>query len=221
MIAKVWPARAGSGSSPVSSRRRFFFFAKIALAASSASGATTTSVKISADRLGSRRVERAIDGDDSAEGRNAVAGERLRPGVDERVAGRDAARIGVLDDDHGRRPGAELGGELERGVGVVQIVVAELLALDLLGLGDAARGRSDRHIERRLLMRILAVAQRHLQRAGAGPAGRPALALVGEGEPLRDGRIVGGSQRKGLGREPLAELAGRPTVGTSCSSKAA
>ena len=101
---------------------------------------------------------------------------------------------------------AELGGKLERGIGVVEIVVAELLALDLLGLGDAARGRADRHVERRLLVRVLAVAQRHLERRREGPGLGQALALVGEGEPLRDGRIIGGGQRIGLGGERLAEL---------------
>ena len=158
------------------------------------------------DRLGGGGVERAVDGDDSAEGRNAVAGERLAPGVEQVVARGDAARVGVLDDDDGRRSVAKLGGQLERGVGVVQIVVAELLALDLFGLGDAARRRADRNIERGLLVRVLAVAQRHLQCAGAGPGRREALALVGESEPLRDGRIISCGQRERLRRELLAEL---------------
>ena len=81
---------------------------------------------------------------------------------------------------------AELGDQLERGVGIVEIVVAEFLALDLLGLGDARGVRADRQVERRLLVRILAVAQRHLEPAREGPALREALPLVGEGEPLRD-----------------------------------
>ena len=99
---------------------------------------------------------------------------------------------------------AELGDQLERRIGVVEIVVAELLALDLLCLGDAARRRPDRQIERRLLVRVLAVAERHLQLARRRvQVSRPALALVGEREPLRDRRIVGGGQRIGLGGKPL------------------
>ena len=134
------PAARGSGSSPVSSRRRFFLRAKIALAVLVGIRRDDDFGEDLGDRLGRRRVERPVDRDDAAERRDAVAGERLasRP----RTAlsrGRDAARVGVLDDHHRRLAVAELGDELERGIGVVEIVVAELLALDLLGLGDAAR----------------------------------------------------------------------------------
>ena len=117
------------------------------------------------DRFGGRRIERPVGGDDSAERRDAVAGQRLVPGIEQAVARGDSARVGVLDDDDRRRPVAELGDEVERGTGVVEVVVAELLALHLLGLGDAARVRADRHVERRLLVRVLAVAQRHLELA--------------------------------------------------------
>ena len=75
-------ARAGSGSSPVSSSRRFFFAAKTARAASSASGATTTSVKIAAIASAVGAVERPVDRDDAAEGRDGVAGEGRRIGLD-------------------------------------------------------------------------------------------------------------------------------------------
>src|SRR3546814_5951088 len=47
----------------------------------------------------------------------------------------------------------------DRGVGVVDIIIAQLLALHLFGLRDAARGGTGGKIERRLLMRILAIAQ--------------------------------------------------------------
>jgi hypothetical protein len=50
----------------------------------------------------------------------------------QRRAGGDAAGIGVLHDHHGRRPVAEFGEQLQRGIGVVQIVVGKLLALHLL-----------------------------------------------------------------------------------------
>ena len=55
---------------------------------------------------------------------------------------------------------AKLGDQLERRIGVVVIVVAERLALDLLGLADAAARAGRRGVEGGLLVRILAVAQR-------------------------------------------------------------
>ena len=112
----------------------------------------------------------------------------------------------MLDDDAGGPGVAELGDQLERGVGVVVIVVAELLALDLLGLGDAPAVRAGGEVERRLLVRVLAVAQLlaalqgERQRVGEQPA------LVGEGEPCGDRRIVGRGRGEGLGRQILAEL---------------
>src|SRR4051812_17429813 len=105
----------------------------------------------------------------------------------------------MLDDDDGWIAGAEFGDELERGIGVVEIVVAELLPLHLFCLSDAARRWADRQIERSLLMRVLPVAQAHLELAGPSPRLRPALALVGEREPLRDRRVISGGQRVCLG----------------------
>ena len=67
----------------------------------------------------------------------------------------------MLDDDHGRRAVAKLGGEVERGAGIVQVVVAELLALHLACLGNAGRVRPDRDVERGALVRVLAVAKLH------------------------------------------------------------
>ena len=58
----------------------------------------------------------------------------------------------------------ELGHELEGGVGVVEVVVAELLALELACRGDA-RPRLAAGVERRLLVRVLAVAQELLELA--------------------------------------------------------
>ena len=64
-----------------------------------------------------------------------IAGERLGIGRGEIVRDRDAAGIGMLDDGDGGL--GELGRQLVGGVGVVEIVVGELLALDLPRRGDA------------------------------------------------------------------------------------
>ena len=50
------------------------------------------------DLLGCRGVDGAAQGDDAAEGADRIAAQRLEIRVLERRAGRDAARIGVLDD---------------------------------------------------------------------------------------------------------------------------
>jgi hypothetical protein len=85
-----------------------------------------------------------VDGDDPAEGRDRVAGECRLIGLDQRTGGRHATGIGVLDDHTGGILRAEFGNQLERGVSIVIIVVAQFLALDLDGLGDAATVRSGR-----------------------------------------------------------------------------
>ncbi len=80
----------------------------------------------------------------------------------------DAARVGVLDDDDGGF--GELGDALEGGVGVVEVVVGQFLALHLPGGGDP--GPRAGGVEGGVLVRVLAVAQRLAQRAGDGEARR-------------------------------------------------
>ena len=107
-----------------------------------------------------------------------VAGQRLAIGLDEVAAFRHAAGIGVLDDgDRGGAPGIELGDAFVGRVGVVDVVVGELLALHLPRGGDAGPllGRA---IERRALVRVLAVAQRLGELAAEGAERRRIVASV-------------------------------------------
>src|SRR5207302_5358544 len=72
-------------------------------------------------------------------------------------AGGDAAGIGVLDDDAGR-----LGEALDAfpgSVGIGDVVVGELLALQLAVRRQAAGDRALVAVERRALVRVLAIAQ--------------------------------------------------------------
>src|SRR3546814_2171654 len=62
----------------------------------------------------------------------------------------------MLDDRDGRR--REFGDQLEGGIGAVEVVVAERLALELLGADDA-RPRIAARIGRCCLVRVLAIAQ--------------------------------------------------------------
>ena len=63
----------------------------------------------------------------------------------------------MLDDDAGRR--VELTHALERGVAVRDVVVRQLLALQLRRRGHRCADRARIAVERRLLVRVLAVAQ--------------------------------------------------------------
>jgi hypothetical protein len=71
-------------------------------------------------------------------------------------AGRRAAGIGVLDDGDEGACGIELARELPAGVEIDQVVVAQLFSLQLARAGNA--GARAVNIERRLLVRVLAVA---------------------------------------------------------------
>jgi hypothetical protein len=74
------------------------------------------------DRFCRLGVERAVAGDDTAEGRHRVAGERRLIGLEQRLAARHAAGVGVLDDDDRRRTVDEFADQLQRGIGVVQLL---------------------------------------------------------------------------------------------------
>src|SRR5205085_12587565 len=78
-----------------------------------------------------------------------------------RRADRDAARIGVLDDDaRGRRvSGAEALHAFPGGVGVGDVVVRQLLALELPGGDERAGRRMQVAVARRALAGVLAVAK--------------------------------------------------------------
>ncbi len=137
ITATVWPPRAGSGRPPVSSRRRFFFRANAAIAASSASGATTTSVKMSqiASAVAPSSVRLTATMPPKAETLSQASACCHASSKLSRAG--DAAGVGVLDDHDRGRAVAKFGDELQRGIGIVQIIVAQLLALYLPGLGDA------------------------------------------------------------------------------------
>ncbi|OIQ65472.1 hypothetical protein GALL_529680 [mine drainage metagenome] len=76
------------------------------------------------DGAGGFSIERPVERDDAAKGGSRIARQRLAVGADEIGAFRDAAGVGMLDDDAGR--GArriELADAFIGRVGVVDIVV--------------------------------------------------------------------------------------------------
>ena len=85
------------------------------------------------------RIHRPVEGHDAAEGAGGIGLQGLRVGLDQVGAHRHAARVGVLHDHAGRR--VEALHALPGGVGVGDVVVRELLALQLLRRGQRAGGR--------------------------------------------------------------------------------
>src|SRR5690606_15369894 len=94
-----------------------------------------------------------------------------------------------------------------RGVGVDVVVVAHLLAVQLLGHGEPAREVTVR-VERRTLVGVLAVAQHGRAVPGRTDPRGEARALVGRRDdvahPARDRDVVGRGVHEGLRGEGLA-----------------
>ena len=113
----------------------------------------------------------------------------------------------MLGDDAGRR--LELGDGLEGGVGVAEVVVAQLLALDLARSGDAEALPGG--VESRFLVRILTVTEALPALAREDKALGESLSRL-LGEPGGDGRVVGGRPRERLGGELASERQRRAAV---------
>ena len=110
----------------------------------------------------------------------------------------------MLDDDRRRIP--EFGHQLECGIGIVQVVVAERLSLDLFGGRDARPGQAFRQaVERRRLMRILAIAERLTPFGGDHQPRREQLAQRAA-DPARHHAVIGRGVPEGAGRHAGAEL---------------
>ena len=110
----------------------------------------------------------------------------------------------MLDDGAGRGAlGIKLGDAFISGVGVVDVVVGELLALRLARGRDAVAWFTGA-VEGGGLMRVLAVAQRLREPAADGAIGRCG---IGErrGEPVGDRGVISGGAAIGLGGEALAQ----------------
>ena len=148
--------------------------------------------------------ERTVDRHDTAEDRHGIAGIGFQVGGVLILVDGHAAGVGVLHhDDGGLR---KLSDALIGRLGVADVVVGELLALDHARSGDAGPLAAV-GIERGLLVRVLAVAQRlHAPGRDREPLGE-GLAFVA-GEPAGDCRIVGGRAAKSLGGEAAAQRQG-------------
>ena len=138
----------------------------------------------------------AVAGDDAAKGALGIAGKGAVVGSRDILGNGGTAGVLMLEDHAGRL--VELADQVPSGVGVQIVVVAERLALDLLGAHErelrargvlAALGKA---VDRGLLLRILAIAQvvDLLERNLELGRGVRHIACLG-GKPTRDSRVVG------------------------------
>ena len=158
----------------------------------------------SGDQARRRAVERPVGGDHAAEGAHRVAGPRLLVGGSEGAAESDAAGVAVLDDGDGGR--IELAHQPIGRVGIGQVVVARLLALDQRGLGHTG-GRRGIDVEGSDLMGVLAIAQHLAAGAAEGEAGGEAVVVcIGlRPEAAGDGGVISGRAREGRRRQAPAQ----------------
>ena len=181
------------------------------MASSSASGAMMTSVKTSTIFRALAASSLPVQRDNAAKGRNRIAAQRLEIGLLQRGAFRDAAGVGVLDDRDRRRAGRiEFRDAFEGRVGVVDVIVRELLALDLSRRGDAGALLAG-EVEAGGLMRIFAVAHGLRQLSSERPPGRRRLAQR-RGEPVGNRRVVSRRAGEGFLREAATRRQRRAPV---------
>ena len=184
-------------------RRRFFLRWSNARASGSKFGRDDDLAEDLAHVARQRLGQRTVADDDPAEGRLFVRGERLVPRLAQVGVGTDAARVGVLEDGDGRV--FVLADELRGGGNVEDVVVGKLLAVELLEVFLEIT------VERRFLMRVLAVAKTadQRQREFVVRAGfRPRVASEIRG----DGGIVGGGGLEDFQCQLLAQLERRVAV---------
>ena len=139
----------------------------------------------------------AVAGDDAAEGALGIAGKGAVVGSRDVLGHGGAAGVLMLEDHAGRL--VELADQVPSGIGIQIVIVAERLALDLLGAHERklrARGvlaTLGKAVDRSLLLRILAIAQvvDLLQRNLELGRGIRHVTCLG-GKPTGDSRVVGG-----------------------------
>ena len=150
------------------------------------------------DLLGHLYADLAVDGNNPAECGHQVAGVRRAVGrSDGLVRYGDATGVGVLDNRH---TGAlVVPGRAPRSVGVLVVVVAHFLAVELLGIGQTLGANPG---DGGGLVGILAVAQR---------GGLLAIAELAH-EPCGDRRIVVSGVKEGIAGEPTALVKAKSTL---------
>ena len=99
-----------------------------------------------------------VHGDDAAEDRDLIGLVGLRPRIHDIASYGRPAGIHVLES-HAERF-VELAHDVQCGIGVLNIVIRQLLAVELLGMCQRKRNLLGRTVELGCLVRVLAVAER-------------------------------------------------------------
>ena len=107
------------------------------------------------ERVAERGAHRSVEDDDAAVGRRRVGRQRLRVRALDRLVECHTAGVRVLDDHASRR--FERRDEQPGGGEIVQVVVREGPALQLIDPGENVHARAALLVVRALLMRVLAV----------------------------------------------------------------
>ena len=203
----------GVSAGTISTSRRFFFAAKRSRASGVKDGATMASTKSLAISSAAAASTSRLMPMTPTEGGDGIGLERSEVGLEDGGAGGGSAGVGVLDDDDGGL--VELADQLPAGVEIDDVVVAKLFALELLGGGDALAAAVG--VERGLLVRILAVAERLRQRVDDADRWRQIFLRedrrAGGGfnafERGRDACVVGSGDGEGRFGQPPAGGAGQ------------
>ncbi len=106
----------------------------------------------------------------------------------------------MLDRDHGRL--AELAQDPDGRVRIGDVVVGQLFAVELLRFGQRTGRRKRFAVEDRLLMRVLAIAQRRDAFVAQGQKTRFLAARVNFAEVIGDQRVIGGGMLEHLAGQP-------------------
>ncbi len=107
----------------------------------------------------------------------------------------------MFDNHTGRRAATKFRHQLQRGIGIGQIVIAQILALHLPRTGHPARAGAIQ-IEGRGLMGIFAIAQARRPAEREWQRVRQGLALIHPREPASNHGVITRGVGKGGGRQP-------------------
>src|SRR5690554_149519 len=165
------------------------------------------------DGLGGSGIQFPVKGDDAAKGGRGVGGKGQVVGLQDVGTDGHTTGVGMLDDDTGRV--RERFDAFQRSIGVGHVVVAQFLALQLLGGGHAGFFRVALGVEGGALVRVLAVTHvLNLHELGVEGAGEVGIVVVRgtAAQVIGDGTIVTGGVLERFYRQVEAGAVGQLAV---------